>query len=422
MLNKQSRREFLKISSTAAIAATVYPWVEIFGNNDSSKKPSDKVRLGFIGVGVRGATLLLNVKELSKETNVEIAAVCDDYPPNYDRAIELAENSKVKAFVNYHKLLEMKDLDGVIIATPLHEHTRIAVEAMEAGFHVFCEKAMARTLDDIKKMYDTHVSTGMILQIGHQRMFDPKYIKAIEMIKNGEIGKIGQIRAYWHRNNDWKRPLPKGKPELEHKINWRLYKKYSAGLITELASHQIQVANWILNNAPISVMGTGSIVYWKDGREVHDNVALIFSYDDGTQFVWDSMTSNRKYGCEEQIMGDKATMEIGSNKIFLENPPPAPGIRQMIHEMELGLFEIIPIGGATWIPETPVKYEGEYISDKYELNETLLQLEAFVNYIRKGKAPEQLTIEGYNASIWSILAEEAVDKGLKLTMPGKYIL
>ncbi len=420
MTETNNRREFIKIGGIAAIAS-LYPWMQVLANNKKLKSPSDKIRLGFIGIGSRGNGLMANIKVIIEEgANVEIAAVCDNYTPHYERAKNECANPNVKAFYDYRELLDMKDIDGVIIATPLHEHARITIDALKAGKQVFCEKAMARTLDDIKAMYDAKMETGNILQIGHQRMFDPKCLEAIERIKKGKIGVIGQIRAYWHRNNDWRRTLPEGKPELERKINWRMYREYSAGLLTELASHQIQVANWVMGTTPKSVMGTGSIRYWKDGREIYDNIATIFSFEDGTQFLWDSMISNKKYGLEEQIMGDIGTMELETNKVFMETPPPAPGIRELINDIEHSIFDNIPIGGATWVPEAAVKYKGEYISDKFEMNETKLQLEAFVNFIRNGEAPKELLREGYNASIWTILAEQAIDQGLKLELPDKY--
>lgn len=421
MIKDEGRREFLKIGGLTAVAS-IFPWLKVLGQSQSSMSPSDKVRLAIIGVGSRGYGLMLNIKYMieKENANVEIAAVCDNYQPHYERAIKDCGNPNMKAFYDYKKLLEMKDIDGVVIATPLFEHAHIAINSMKAGKQVFCEKAMARTLDDIKTMYDTHVETGQILQIGHQRLFDPRYLEAVKRIKQGEIGTIGQIRAYWHRNNDWRRALPEGRPDLEEKINWRLYREYSAGLLTELGSHQIQVANWMLGKTPVSVMGTGSIRYWKDGREIYDNIATIFSYNDGTQFTWDSMTSNRKYGLEEQIMGDKGTYELENNRHFVENPPKAPGIRELINDIEHSVFDNIPIGGATWIPETAVKYRGDLIFEDWKMDETKLQLEAFVKYIRAGKAPEELSREGYNASIWTILAEQAVDTGKKLELPKKY--
>jgi predicted dehydrogenase len=416
-LKDQSRREFLKkisIISGSALVLTSMPWINSYvkGNN-AGKSASDKVRLGIIGVGDRGSLLLLTIKQFEKEGNVEIAAVCDNYQPNYENALKLA-GGNVKGFYDYRKLLELNDIDAVVIATPLHEHAHIAVDAMRAGKHVFCEKSMARTIEDAKLMNDTHTNTNRILQIGHQRLFDPVYLEAIDRIKKGEIGKITQMRMFWHRNNNWRRPVPKEHPELERKINWRLYKEYSAGLMTELASHQLQVGNWIMGEAPVSVMGAGSINYWKDGREVYDNVELIYSYSNGTQLIYDSVISNKHYGCEEQILGDKGTMELEINKVYSEHPPKAPGIQQLITDIEKGIFDTIPIGGATWIPEVGVRDKGEFISGKYKMDEVQLQLEAFVKYVRDGKAPEELTVEGYRGTIWSLLGEKAIMEGNKI--------
>ena len=416
-LKNQSRRDFIKkvtAISGSALVLTSMPWVGAYVNGiKAGKLPSDKVRLGVIGIGDRGSLLILTIKEFEKEGNVEIAAVCDNYQPNYDNAIKLT-GGKAKGFSDYRALLELKDIDAVVIATPLHEHAHIAIDAMKAGKHVFCEKSMARTIEDTKRMYDTHIGTNMILQIGHQRMFDPVYLEAIDRIKKGELGKVTQMRMFWHRNNNWRREVPKDHPELERRINWRHYKEYSAGLMTELASHQIQIANWIMGETPVSVMGTGSINYWKDGREVYDNVALIYSYSNGTQLIYDSLTSNKHYGCEEQILGSKGTMELEINKVYRENPPKAPGIQQLITDIEKGIFDTIPIGGATWIPEVGIRDKGEFISGKYKMDEVQLQMEAFVKYIRDGKAPEELTLQGYHATVWSLLGEKAIDDGNKI--------
>ncbi|MDP3583249.1 MAG: Gfo/Idh/MocA family oxidoreductase, partial [Ignavibacteria bacterium] len=308
-----NRREFLKKISIAAgstIALSSMPWLKIFGEGKIGKSAQDKVRLGFIGIGDRGSALLKNVQAFEDILNVEIAATCDDYEPNYQRAIKFT-NGKAKAFYDYRELLAIKDIDAVVIATPLHEHAHITVDALHAGKHVFCEKAMARNLDDIKLMYDTHLKTNLILQIGHQRMFSPVYLDAIKRIHNGEIGQISQIRAYWHRSMNWRRPLPK--PELERKINWRLYEEYSAGLFTELLSHQLQVANWVNRANPVSVVCNGSINFWKDSREVYDNIACIYEYPGGSNFVYDSQNCNKYYGLEEQILGSKGTMELEIN-------------------------------------------------------------------------------------------------------------
>lgn len=115
-------------------------------------------------------------------------------------------------------------------------------------------------------------------------------------------------------------------------------------------------------------------------------------------------------------------MTLESNKVYSENPPPPPAIRTLIHKIESNLFETIPIGGATWIPATAVEEGGEYISPDYEMNETILYLEAFIDFIRQGKAPEKLTLEGYHASVWSLLAEQAAKSGNETFLPKKYLV
>ncbi|HKK62116.1 MAG TPA: Gfo/Idh/MocA family oxidoreductase, partial [Bacteroidales bacterium] len=332
------------------------------------------------------------------------------------------QDIKVSQYKHYQEMISKEKLDGVIIATPLHQHAHITIDCMEAGIHVFCEKSMARTMQSTKAMYDAHQRTGKILQIGHQRLFNPVYLEGMQRIHNGDLGTLGQLRAYWHRNGSWRRPVPDDTVAMEHFINWRLYKEYSAGLMTELMSHQLQVANWAMQKAPVSVMGTGSIVYWKDGREVNDNVALIFSYDDGRQFIYDSMISNKKYGLEEQIMGSKGTIEFETNRFYTETPPPAPGILQLLNDMESGFFKDAQIGGASWIPETAVTYNGEPIIENTDFHDSALQLEAFSKYIREGKAPDKLLREGYNTTIWTLLGELAIETGEKLRLPEKFLI
>ena len=417
-----NRRDFLKkigILSGAAVAAAEIPWLKVFTDKSGGKSAGNKVRLAVIGAGDRGTVLLKNIQAFQEFLNVEIAAICDNYPPNYDRALMLTKN-KARGYYNYRELIGDRSIDGVVIATPVAEHANIAIEAMEAGLHVFCEKAMARTLDDTKNMFDAYKRTGKILQIGHQRVFSPVYINAIEKIRDGKLGQITHIRGYWHRHGDWRRPVPANRPDLERVINWRLYDDLSAGLFTELLSHQMQVANWVKNDFPVSVTASGSLIYYTKGREVHDHISCIFNYPGGSMFLYDSINSNRHYGCEEQIIGSKGTMELEVNKIYSETPPPPKAIVRLINDMEKEIYNVVPIGGASWVPETAQINKGLCISDDNKMDETKLQLEAFVRYIRNGCAPEELLIQGYYSTIWSLLAEKAAKTGQRELLDSKY--
>ena len=419
--NFLNRREFINafvtLAGTALISGSL-PWLAaIHAQPLSNGSPSNRVRLGFIGAGSRGTYLLGFLRLIP---NAEIVAVCDNYLPNLHQGLALA-GGKATSYTEYRELLNRKDIDAVLIATPLHEHCHMVLDALAAGKHVFCEKSMAMTPEDALKMVQAHKSSGRILQIGHQRLFDIRYLKAIDMIREGKIGKITQVRAYWHRNNDWRRPVPS--PELERRINWRLYSDYSRGLMTELGSHQIQVANWALNAVPESVMGAGSINYWKDGREVYDNVNLVYRYPGGVHLIYDSLISNKKYGLEEQIEGDKGTIEPEGGKYFSENPEPAPGIVQLVNSIEHKIFDTVTIGGPSWVPENPSEDKGRFlINHLLKSDGTDMEREAFVAMVREGHAVPGHIEQAYYATVSALLGHQAMVENRQVTWPWEFML
>lgn len=404
-----TRRQLIQTMSAIAGSTAVgglTPWISLLkADVPAAAGANDKVNLGILGTGSRGTYLMQHLLDIP---TINIAALCDNFQPNLDQAIKMTDG-KAKAYADYHSMLEQKDIDGLVIATPLNLHAQMCLDCFDAGKHIFCEKTLTKTVQEAHRLREAQQKTGKILQTGHQRMFDIRYLKAFEDIKAGRIGKITQIRAYWHRNNDWRRPVPS--PELERKINWRLYREYSLGLMTELASHHIQIANWFLEAAPLSVRGSGSINYWKDGREVYDNVNLVYVYPNGVHLVYDSLISNMKYGLEIQIMGEKGTLEMELGKFYSETPPVPPGIHQLINDLEHRIFDPLPLGGASWVPETASKYQGEWIVNRRLSdipNADRLELEAFAESIRQNKAIPGMLEQGVQAAIASILGDEAM--------------
>src|SRR5690606_15530636 len=122
-----------------------------------------------------------------------------------------------------------------------------------------------------------------VFQVGLQRRANAIYRQAMAMVQAGMLGQITAIKAQWHRNNNWRRPVPvpRGHEDfarLEQRLNWRLSGKYTQGLMTELGSHQLDIANWALGVGPTRVIGSAGIDYWRDGREVFDNLFAIYDY------------------------------------------------------------------------------------------------------------------------------------------------
>lgn len=406
-----SRREFLKnlgVLGAGTLLATS-PWLSTFADVEETSK--EKCRVAVIGPGSRGRFLL---SFLVKNPKVDIVALCDIYQPSIDKALKLVPSAKV--YKDYRKLLEDKSIDAVVVATPLNTHCQIVLDAFDAGKHVFCEKTIGFTMEECYRMYQKHVSSNKIFFTGQQRLFDPRYIKAMKMIHAGTFGKINAVHTFWNRNGDWRREVPS--PELERFINWRLYREYSKGLMTELACHQLQIGSWALKKLPEKVMGHGAITYWKDGREVYDNVSTIYVFDDGVKMTFDSVISNKFYGLEEQILGDLGTVELEKGKYYFEKVAPAPGFLQLINDWENKVFDSIPFAGTSWAPETANENTGEFIlGERPKEDGTSLLLEAFAEAVITHKQPANIAEEGYYASMLCLLGDEALQEERTLYFP-----
>ena len=307
-----TRRDFLKTAAVAAAAGGARPMTAAPALL-SSPTPGSTVHYGFIGTGTEGCNLL---KRLATIPEGRCIATCDTYAPNLKRGVEtIGSNPQTYTGspTEYRKMLERKDMDAVLIATPLNEHAEMVIDALNAGKHVFVEKTMyfkEEEGEQIRKAAEAN--SKQVLQIGLQRRSSVLYNIAMQMIRKGALGKVMFVRAQWHRNNNWRRPVRD--PKLERLINWRMYREYSGGLMAELASHQVDIANWAFEAEPVSVMGTGGIDYWKDGREVCDNIEVIFQYPGGRKMTFTSILYNAHLNYNEQIMGDRGTLIITIGK------------------------------------------------------------------------------------------------------------
>ncbi|GEP94015.1 oxidoreductase [Chitinophaga cymbidii] len=245
---------------------------------------------------------------------LELAACCDIIEKNLQNGMKSAAKN-AKAYSDYRRLLEDKRIEAVIIATPLHLHHSMAVDAISAGKHVYLEKTMTYDIPQALDLVQKVNASGRILQVGHQYRYYALYHKVAEVIAKGWLGKVTQFECQYNRNANWRRPV--ADPSQERLVNWRMYKEYSGGLVAELCAHQIDIVNWLVNAHPEKVTGFGGIDFWKDGRETYDNVRLLYEYPGGVKASVTSLLMNEYKGYSMRILGSKATIEIQREKAFL---------------------------------------------------------------------------------------------------------
>jgi predicted dehydrogenase len=276
------------------------------------KAANNQIQFGVIGTGGRGSYLL---KHFTGIDSGRCVAVCDIYEPNLKKGVIEAKTNP-KAYKDYRELLSRSDIDAVIVTVPLYMHFPVTRDALLAGKHVFCEKSLVFKPEEVHALRALVKSRPkQVLQVGLQRRYSRFYQTAKQMIDKGMLGTVTHVQAQWHRspNTAWK--YDKAKPR---ELNWRLFREYSGGLVAELASHQIDVADWMFGSKPEFVVGVGGLDYMKDGRDVYDNVQLIYKYPRGQKLTYTSISTNQhlplfggtrtQFG--EMIMGTDGTIEI----------------------------------------------------------------------------------------------------------------
>jgi predicted dehydrogenase len=302
---KIARRKF--ISATAAAGVTA------LGLSSFAQKFSEgkNIRVGLIGTGSRGCGLASLIKEMP---GLELAGCCDILPEHLKEGLRLASPG-AKGYSDYRKLLDDKTINSVIIATPLFLHHAMAMDAIDAGKHVYLEKSLAFDIPQTLALVRKVKESKLVFQVGYQYRYYGLYHRVKEIISQNWLGKITHFECQYNRNSNWRNPV--SDPKLERVINWRMYREYCGGPLSELCAHEIDMVNYLLDSHPVKVTGIGGIDYWKDGRDTYDNVRTIYEYPQGIKASFTSVLSNAYNGYGIRILGDKATVEIQRDKAFI---------------------------------------------------------------------------------------------------------
>jgi predicted dehydrogenase len=327
MSEKQSsfnRRQFFQ--GAAGIGAALGLSGSALAANAKKMNPSrviganDRINLGFIGVGGRGAYLANQFTQVAERANCRVGAVCDVYEK---RRRAVAQKHQCDSTLDYREIVNRDDIDAVVIATPDHWHAKIALEAMDRGKDVYLEKPMCHTVAEAKALSETVRETKRVLQVGSQTTSSAQWHQAKKAIADGMIGEMIMSQGSYHRNSkegEWNWPIdanagPNGKGEdfidwkmflgsapqrpynADRFFRFRKYWDYSGGIATDLFYHVVAPMNicWGEPQFPYRVMASGGIYVFKDEREVPDTYHLMAEYKKGHALVLSSSMANSQH-------------------------------------------------------------------------------------------------------------------------------
>lgn len=346
-----------------------------------SRPPSRRIRLGVIGYGGEGESLVQHagfahpdfIADMTKahaedprntrlgafldqeDLNVDIVAVCDAFTVRAERAVAASRNDTrpgggtrplagAKVYRRYTDLLASDEVDAVIIATPDHWHSRMAIAAAEAGKHVYLEKCMTRTADEAVALRDALLRRpNVVFQLGHQNRQAEAHLKAREVIRAGILGPITLVEVTTNRNDPWgawvweihkegnpatidwehfQEPAAHQVPfSLERFFRWRCWFDYGTGLSGDLFSHEYDGVNQILElGIPAAASASGGIYYFKDGRDVPDVFQVVCEYPDRDLTLVYSATLANGRNRGMVFMGHDASMQVGTGLTVTADP------------------------------------------------------------------------------------------------------
>jgi predicted dehydrogenase len=348
--DSESRRSFLRKAATVAATVATSNLIKtpVYGQNQAPSTgkvigANDRIVVAYIGVGSQGMAHVRHQKTDAQQNNIAQAAVCDLYQKRLYAAKKFLELTDADAFADHRKLLERKDIDAITIATVDNWHAQVAIDAMEAGKHVYGEKPLSRYLGEAFDIYDTVKRTGKVFQVGSQGCADPKYHKAAQWIKEGKLGPLVWGQGSYCRNNaknsewtypvdpdvnestlDWKRWLGKA-PQIpfnpDHYFSWHKFYAYNSGIIGNLLPHRFHPLMLSTGNPefPRRVTCTGTRKVSID-RDITDTTHLLAEFPSGLTLLVAGSTVNQ-VGLPDIIRGQKGTISFASSQNRVELKP-----------------------------------------------------------------------------------------------------
>ncbi len=352
------RRSFLIASAAAANAAA---------------QSGERIATGMIGVGNRGSSLLSGVLE---QPGARVAAVCDIKPDRLDTAATSSAKDKPDAYKDWRRIIDRKDINAVFIATPPYMHSEMAIAALRAGKHVYCEKPVGVTAEQVRELVKVAKGSKTVFTAGQQLRSQKQLGECVRLIRNGAIGNVIWVKAQRHATSDLPHDGSSG--------DWYFDVSKSGGYLIEQSVHNLDLCNWVIGEHPIKACGFGGNMMHKNdppGRTIFDSGSLTYEYPGGVKM---SFTQN---------VFHPRTLLLGGQYVHVYS--------------EKGAVDLM--GGATFHPinrdDKPVVLAEKV--DEY----AHAHIAAFYAAVVKGEpSPANITI-GATAALTAILGHEAMVRG-----------
>ena len=330
---QNNRRKFLKKTASAFLGITIIPR-NVIGNGFIP--PSDRFNIGVIGLGAQSGGL---IERMSKIPEARVIAGCDIHQKRLKRFSKLIAdqykkygiNGTASVYEDFDKLIENSNIDGVVVSTPDHWHAIPSINAMKAGKHVYCEKPMSHTIHEGRAMEETARKYNRVLQTGSMQRSRADFRKACELIRNGYLGKIEKVWIEVGNPSaacnlpfqetpdylDWDRWLGPAPARSYHDIivetgwfpNWRWYREYGGGILSDWGAHMFDIVQWALG------MDNSGPVKYEAPIEPTASRGLKMYYDNGIEVEH----KNFGRGFAIRFFGTKGTLDI--SRSFFETTP-----------------------------------------------------------------------------------------------------
>jgi predicted dehydrogenase len=344
-----TRRQFLALAGATTVLARTAESA-LAQEQAKAVSPNDRIRLALLGAGGMGQG---DTETALKVPGVELVAAADIYDGRFEEC-KKKFGKDLQTTRDYREVLSRKDVDAVIVASPDHWHAQMAIDALEAGKDVYCEKPMMHSIEQGASMLAAQKRTGRILQVGSQCVSSIVYEKARELLAQGAIGKVNLIEGWTNRNSvmgalhwpipkdaspqtiDWDRFLgeaPRRPFEPARLFRWRLYNDYGTGITGDLFVHLFSGMHFVTGAlGPSRVFCSGGLRYWTDGREIPDVMVAVFDYPARgatpafnltlkVNFV-DGGVTNEWGDSGFRFVGNEGLMELGGGAVSVARRPP----------------------------------------------------------------------------------------------------